>query len=252
MTENGKSNYLDFFKAQIYTQKQIYEIAKDANSILNIIDEDISELNQMISDRDIAFDSVIANHLEVNNIQKSISEEGMILSELKDIEEQINKYEKSGISDALKEKQKFETQWKTVEDYVTKKLSWIEKITAVVNEINEEKDEITTEIDNEIALLIQENDKQFSTKLESIDEVAKAMNSLIQEFNSSVEKSEWNKKRHDAEDHYSDIVKELQSQGINLDRLDDLLEKKKSKLRDIDRIKEVKKRLVAAKEKQLV
>ena len=244
------SNYLDFFKAQIYTQKQIYEIAKDANSILNIIDEDISELNQMISDRDIAFDSVIANHLEVNNIQKSISEEGMILSELKDIEEQINKYEKSGISDALKEKQKFETQWKTVEDYVTKKLSWIEKITAVVNEINEKKDEITTEIDNEIALLIQENDKQFSTKLESIDEVAKAMNSLIQEFNSSVEKSEWNTKRHDAEDHYSDIVKELQSQGINLDRLDDLLEKKKSKLRDIDRIKEDKKRLVAAKEKQ--
>ena len=119
-----------------------------------------------------------------------------------------------------------------------------------INEINEEKDEITTEIDNEIALLIQENDKQFSTKLESIDEVAKAMNSLIQEFNSSVEKSEWNKKRHDAEDHYSDIVNELQSQGINLDRLDDLLEKKKSKLRDIDRIKEDKKRLVAAKEKQ--
>ena len=244
------SNYLDFFKARIYTQKQIYEIAKDSNSILNIIDEGISELNQMILDRNIAFDNVIANFLEINDIKKTISEEGMIQSELKDIEKQISKYEKSGISDALKEKQKFEAQWKAVEDYVTRRKLWLEQIASVTHNIIGEKHEFFEIDDDEILLLVQGIEKQFLDKIESFANITKSLNTLIEEFTKNIDKSEWSVKRRKVEDAYSDIVKELQEQGINLDRLDDLLDKKKNKLRDIDKINEGKKRLVTAEEKQ--
>lgn len=246
--EVDDKNYLEFCKARIYTQKQIYEIAKDANSILNIIDKDISELNQMISDRDVAFNNLIANYLEIVNIKKTISEEGMIKSELKDIEEQISKYEKSGIASALKEKQKFENQQKTIEDYVIKIKSLIEKITKVTEEINGEKNDNFEIDDDEILSLLQKVNREFYDKIKYFADIANSMNLSIEELYRNIDKSDWNVKKIKSKNDYEYIVNKLQEQGVNFDRLDDLLEKKKNKVRDIDKINEEKKNL-ATKEK---
>ena len=80
-------NYLDFFKAQIYTQKQIYELAIDSNSLLSIIDRDIQEIDQVVIDKDTKLNKVIAKCLEINDLEKTIGEETRYITELKDIEE---------------------------------------------------------------------------------------------------------------------------------------------------------------------
>ena len=86
-------NYLDFFKAQIYTQKQIYELAIDSNSLLSIIDRDIQEIDQVVIDKDTKLNKVIAKCLEINDLEKTIGEETRYITELKDIEEQISRYD---------------------------------------------------------------------------------------------------------------------------------------------------------------
>lgn len=53
-----------------------------------------------------------------------------------------------------------------------------------------------------------------------------------------------------AEKQYRDVCVSLQEQGINFDKLDDLLERKKGKLLELDRIKSDKEKLILAEKEQ--
>lgn len=125
-------NYLDFFKAQIYTQKQIYELALDSNSLLSIIDDDINDLNKTVDEKEAALSTVISKLLEIKDLKKSILEEDRNNTELKDIDEQISKYEASGISEALKKKQKYESQKKVIDSYLEKKNEQVNQMNTLI------------------------------------------------------------------------------------------------------------------------
>lgn len=58
-------HFLDLFKAQIFTQKQIYELAMDSNSLMAIIDADIKELPQCLSEKDAALNNLVSKALEI-------------------------------------------------------------------------------------------------------------------------------------------------------------------------------------------
>ena len=249
-TKVDDSNYLDFFKAQIYTQKQIYEIALDSNSLLSIIDEDIDELSQMIAERDAALDSVIAKYLEINTLKKSVNEESMINSELADLEDQIKKFEKSGISVALKEKQKFDTQKKIIEDYLAKKSIQIEAVEQAVCALLEEGLQCP-EIDNEeVRTLIETDIVAYTEKMNSLLASISLMKKDTEEFEEGLKKSQWNAQKDCAESEYAKVLRNLQAQGTSFDKLDDLLEKKKAKLRELDKIKSDKKKLDMSEEER--
>lgn len=244
------NNFLDFFKAQIYTQKQIYEIASDANSLLNIIDEDIDDLNQKINEKETDLDKVIARWLEVKALKKSINEEDKINTELKDIEEQISKYEASGISIALKEKQKYISQKKIIDDYLVKKSAQIERITNLINELVAEKLTCSELEDQETKSIIEKDIDSFNNYEKSILDIITLMNKDTDKLKESIEKSSWKNQMENAEKQYTEVCTTLQEQGINFDKLDDLLERKKNKLSDLDKIKEDKGKLVSAETEQ--
>ena len=243
-------NFLNFFKAQAYTQKEIYELALDANSLLSIIDEDIADLSKKINEKDTIFNSYIAKSLEIYDLKKSISEESRINTELKDIEEQISKYESSGISDALREKEKYSAQKKIIDDYIKQKS---DKVTELKNSIMslELVNPNLSEMENpELELLLDKDQKAFLIRknalLESIRLLDEDTDSLLEE----IDKSEWKKGKESAENQYNKVCKELQEQGIDFDKLDELLDRKKNKLTELDNIKSDKAKLGTAEETQ--
>ena len=97
-------NFIDLFKAQIFTQKQIYELATDSNSLMAIIDGDISGMSNCVSEREAALNNLIGKALEISNCRRSIAKKSKLETELADIEDQISKFKQSGISDIIKEK----------------------------------------------------------------------------------------------------------------------------------------------------
>ena len=62
-------NYMDFFKVQVYTQKQIYELALNSNSLLSIIDSDIKDLNQKIDEKEAKLSKLILKWLEIKDLK---------------------------------------------------------------------------------------------------------------------------------------------------------------------------------------
>jgi hypothetical protein len=248
--EIDDENFLDFFKAQIYTQKQIYEIALDSNSLLNIIDEDITDLKKKIEKKNAIFNDIIAKYLEINTLNKSIDEEDKIITELKDIDERIRKFENSGISSSLKEKQKFEQQKKVIVDYLTAKNSQIELITDVMNNVanNELKYQ---EIDNdEVKALLNNDLKKFNDSKKAIVDIVNSIKRDSDILNDSIVKSNWKRLKDETEKQYNDCIASLGEQGYQFDKLDELLEKKKSKLADLDKIKGDKIKLESAEDER--
>lgn len=234
--EEPDKNYLNFFKAQIFTQKQIYELAMDSNSLLNIIDEDIDGLNQDISNKDAALNNVISKLLEINDLKISIQEEKKIETELKDIDDQISKFKKSGISDALKEKQLCETQSKQLEDYVASKNDQMKKIFNLIEEV-QQANIVYQPIDNvEIDSLMEKDLLSYNQKIESIKQMCDLLNKETESLEKKIELTDWKNSLIKANESYTELCSKLEEQGVNFSRLDDLLEKRKIKLKEVDRI----------------
>lgn len=236
-SEVNDNNFLDFFKAQIYTQKQIYEIALDSSSLLSIVDQDIDGLSQRNVDKDTTLEKLISKHLEINALKNSINNEGKIFTELKDIEEQISKFEKSGIALSLKEKQKFDMQRKAIDDYIERKNQQIQILNEAIDNIINEKLVNVDLGEQELDVLINEDEELYRDRKKYIVDTVSAMNNDTLLLKQRIELSGWSKKRSGAELHYKETLESLQKEGINYNRLDELLEKKKSKLVELDKIK---------------
>ncbi len=110
------SNYLDFFRVQVYTQKQIFEIAKEPDALLKIIDADIPEMENVLNKQQIVYDNLLAKMAEIRTTQTIIDKDGKLRTELSDYDDQINQYKKSGIADRVNYKQQYLKQEKTLND----------------------------------------------------------------------------------------------------------------------------------------
>lgn len=242
--EISDRNFLDFFKAQVYTQKQIYELALDSNSLLGIIDEDIENLSEVIAEKDAALSSIIAKTLELSEIEKVISTESKIETELKDIERQIHKFESSGISDILKKKQKYALQQKITEDYFKVKDAHISSLEQLLEKIVV-SDVDYSKLDNkEIEKLIKEDVNMFSNKKKEIYDILLSIKADRKNLYNLVQVSNWKKEMCNIENNYMKSCASLEQQGIKFDKLDELLERKKEKMNQLDKIKEEKDRLI--------
>lgn len=245
-------NYFDFFKCDIYTQKQIYEIARDTNSILNIIDDDIDDLNEKIMERDSLMDELISKWLEIWNYEKTIEAEGRIKTELNDINEQINKFEQSGISEALRIKQKYDSESKIIGDYFELRKKNINKFDEMIKDIMDD-DMKEPEIEDTIINNIIKTDlTKFYERKNEISNIISKMIKDLDDTKEIIKISEWQKQRHKAENEYNNVCGQLKQQGIELEKLDELLRSKKNKTTELDNINLIKKTIVKAENEQRV
>lgn len=200
-------NFIDLFKAQIFTQKQIYELATDSNSLMAIIDGDISGMSNYVSEREASLNNLIGKALEISNCRRSIAKKSKLETELADIEDQISKFKQSGISDIIKEKQLYDDQQKVISSYVENKNSKIEEIETFIKQVNLTYDLID---DTEINEILDDDLKEFNSDIESI---YKILHDIVQKSNKIVEKinaTNWNHRKIENGENYLQAVKNLQ------------------------------------------
>ena len=179
-------NFIDLFKAQIFTQKQIYELATDSNSLMAIIDGDISGMSNCVSEREAALNNLIGKALEISNCRRSIAKKSKLETELADIEDQISKFKQSGISDIIKEKQLYDDQQKVISSYVENKNNKIEEIETFIKQVNLTYDLID---DSEINEILDDDLKDFNSDIESIykilHDIVKKSDKIVEKINAT-------------------------------------------------------------------
>ena len=226
-------HFLDLFKAQIFTQKQIYELAMDSNSLMAIIDADIKELPQCLSEKDAALNNLVSKALEISNSKRIILDKPRLETELLDIESQISKYEKSGISDTLEEKQLFDDQEKALLSYIDRKKNKIDEIKKYLDEVVIAYDDVT---DSEIKSLLEEDLNEFKLDINRLNQFCNEMLSKNDKLFEKVDNTEWKKKRIAIQNKYVSVMQNLQDNGLDTVKLDTLMEQRNNKKEEIDRI----------------
>lgn len=226
-------NYLNLFKAQIFTQKQIYELAMDSNSLMEIIDADIKELPQCVSEKDAALNNLVAKALEISNCKRIILDKPILETELSDIENQISKYEKSGISVTIKQKQLYDDQEKVFLSYIDRKKNKIDEIRQYLAEVAVAYDNVE---DSELNLILEEDLKKFKSDIERMDQICNEMLLQSSKLTETIDTTEWKKKQIEIQNQYTSVMQKLQDDGLDTIKLDTLMEQRNNKKAEIDRI----------------
>lgn len=134
--EEPAEGYLDFFQYEQYSQKQIYEIAQEPNSLRERIDKSINGLETVKNEREILRKSFLEKSASIRTIKQQISGKGKLETEIKDLEESIDLYKTSGIASLLISKEKFTSQQDSITNFINEVQSYEDVLESLGRTIN--------------------------------------------------------------------------------------------------------------------
>jgi hypothetical protein len=105
--ENQELSFLSILDFDIFSQKQIYEIANNLNSLRERIDESSSNITAQLDILENKKADYIKQSASIRALKLKIAKKGVLKSEIQDIESKINKVKEIGIESELKKIQEF-------------------------------------------------------------------------------------------------------------------------------------------------
>ena len=235
---NGEIKSL--FPVRIYSQKEIFELAKEPSSLIKIIDEapevDATRLKTLNRDLINRYKQIEGKRRELND---KIAEENRLRGELNDHARQIEQIEKSGHKEVLqnyRERQQqlnefdsLENKWEEMRDRLLETQGAIvpadfnaqhfSKHTNILSAI-ETTNEKWQSIHNQLSVLVQE------------------ANSVVAQWQTEKNTADWMQVLKTDMAQYEQLRSELEQQGIDLDRYPLLLTQQKQKQKELDLISE--------------
>ena len=228
------------FPVRIYSQKEIFELAKEPSALIEIIDEAPAVDAASLQMRD---KNLVNRYKQIEGKQRElsdkISQENKLRGELNDHARQIEQIEKSGHKEVLqnyRERQKqlneldsLESKWKEMCDQL---LEALEKITP-----SDFYQALFSENNDILSDLKRTNDK-WSSIHNKLKELEKEAKSIITEWQAEKDVAPWMQDLGSDIARYEQLRSELERQGIDPDKYHLLLTQQKSIQKELDLIDE--------------
>ncbi len=213
--EELQEDTISFFNFDIFSQKQIYEIATNLNSLRDRIDDSNSEIAILKKDLGLIERQYLEKSAELRTLKLLVENKGIVNAQIVDISGRIDRYKASGI----------ETELHNIDVY--------QKDSKVLNGLVihiEEKSEVFTELEKAVSVEINIDDisedhkAKLSKMIEAANEkVAKVKSSLqklkseylqiSKEFNSEIQDSDWKIEFLNCEKEFERKKQELSESG---------------------------------------
>ena len=239
-------NYIDFFRIQAFTQKQIFEVAKEPDALMRIIDLSVNGIDKEKSLKLSYSEKYLAKCAEIRSAMATVKSQSKIETELNDIQEQINAFQKSGISELVRKRQKYNYEFKMLGDFISNGNKVIDEVQEIQNKelvpdlnisefVENERKELQDLI-NEYKAIV---DIEKAKMVESITKIKQAHGKLKEKMNASI----WTKNLKETEKKFEYESGRLKLDGSPLEKINNLLEMQIAKKKEIDIINEQKKKL---------
>ncbi len=211
----------DILRAELYGQKEIYEISKNSAFQMELLDRFIGNALDILKEKEKdLLRTLEENKNDYLRLRRTVTSAEERLSNLPSIEEKIKRYREHGIQDRLKEKRLY-----TKEDQILKQgLSKIERFEKLLNDLKQD-------IDFNTAFFKQADElpnKDLLDKAEKIiSELLKETNGVLNNLTSYVKKALqsykgeiiriWEELNRKQNENYSQILRELQKEFESVD-----------------------------------
>ena len=255
-TENWETihgDIVDLFPIRIYSQKQIFELTKDPQALLALIDQ-APEIGFYDYERNYSekFNTCRRLFQELANLNRKISEENVQAGKLHDINRNINSLEKSNyqesfrnyrlIQQVLNEIEHVEDQWRSLFELIEQNIDEFDE-PATEESIFENHPE-----PKELLTKVQIRWRKRLTEIRSIVDEQKVDFGQWSEEQSFMQ---WMEQIRKYEHQYEQIMVQFQQMGIDPQQYSNLLQNRKIVESELKRISEYKIQLKDIKENLL-
>lgn len=182
------------FPVRIYSQKQIFELAKHPQALLQVVD-DAPAVNYR--DWQLKWDELVSKYLSLRaqerEVQAGLQEESVTKGQLEDIKRKLDVFEKAGHADVLKAYQLRQNQSKAMDSWVTTWEGSAEQVRDISGSI------LPAELDLQYFDIGNADDKELFDTVKGIratfEKLQIEMNSIAQRIDDV--KNSWNQARSD-------------------------------------------------------
>ena len=251
LEEEKNGNWIDcpgeirsLFPARIYSQKHIFELARDPSALIDIIDEAPKVNSVTIKER---HNELVNRYKQIDSKQRELNEkitqENRLRGELNDLTRQIEQIEKSGHEAVLQNYSKREQQ---LNEFNSVESKW----EAMSHQLLEIRDGIAPVYVNEqhfnehtdiLSALRAKNEKWLAIRCK-LSELAGEAVAVIDEWHVEKDVADWMQALKADIKQYESLSAELEEQGIDPGRYPHLLMQQKSRQKELDRISEYQSR----------
>ncbi|MCH2236128.1 MAG: AAA family ATPase [Crocinitomicaceae bacterium] len=212
------AGFIDLFEMDIFSQKQVFEIANRPNALRNKIDNDIegvAELKQQLREHKAFF---LEHTAHIRNLQVRISEKERLETEIRDIQTRLDALDIATLKEQLQSRQKFASEESEIENFKNDLSTQINELESALNEFSFPTTipSIATEGDyvENINPLIEELQAKFreikSTLTSKIEEGKASLNN----FENAIEETNWANDKTESKRLYDAQQEQLQSDGL--------------------------------------
>ena len=230
------------FPVYIYSQKQIFELSKSPSALIDIIDKapEVDAVTIKTRHRDLVYryKQIEGEQRELND---KIAEENRLRGESNDLARQIEQIERSGHKEVLqnyRERQQqlneldnLEIQWKEMSDQLFKMQDSI--IPARFNEQHFAEH-------SDFLEFLRETNKKWQIIRAKLNKLAREGESILTNWHAEKNEADWMWAVEADIEKYKQLCSQLEQQGINPGKYNQLLMQQKTKQQELRQIEECK------------
>ncbi|MEF2095144.1 PHP domain-containing protein [Bacillus sp. CFBP9009] len=238
--EESTDSILELFRAEIYSQKQIYHIATRPNALREKIDQSIDSLEQLSNAIVEIQDNYFVTSAKIRTLQNRIYKKGRIDLEKNDIKERLLEFEEKGYQTILKEQKDAEAEY-TLLQKVTNDLEQKEiRLREFIDEftyLDFDAYEFTPDAAEELKMILARNSTEFQEVIIKLAEGHTALSKTKESLDLAIVNSSWNQHFEEAKKEYKSLQEELTQEELsdlgNIEALSNQLINKERELEDI-------------------
>ncbi len=238
--ESGEIQSL--FPVQIYSQKQIFELSKNPEALLDIIDKDeqvkFTYFEKTEKELTHQYKQITQ---KIREIQETIDQEERLTGELNDLNRKIKQIEKSGHKTVLQNYRVRQRQLTIIERTESEWQEMTHLLKDMADKIapSDFDESIFTQQDQMLQELQQSNNtwKDINEKIRKITEESEK---ITTNWEQKKQQAEWMKTLKTEMMNYEQIKNQLEQQGIDPEKYPLLLKQQAEKQKDLKQIKDYK------------
>ncbi len=239
--------FISYFEYEQYSQKQIYEIAQEPNSLKERIDGSIQDIDDLEQNRLVKANEYFEVASSIRTMESQIANKVKLKTDIKDLEEQIESFKKSGLSDLIGSNQKFtngHTLISGLEDQMLQEEASFQELLDEFGIETIDLTEIDEESKTELDPVIKESVDAYEALKKELESLLEKAEKIRETYNLKVSETEWDKARLKNIEELDAEKEKRKEEGIDdLDKFNAISESKVSKEAELAAVIEVETKL---------
>lgn len=244
--ELDEADLFSVFHLDVFSQKQIFEVAKKPNALRERIDSPIKEMSTITDELSNLKSKYLEQSSKIRRMKLSIDRKNKLSAEIRDKKQQISSFKESGFESLIKGYNSYNIQFvelKTLIDQLTQKEN---AITSIVGQLELKQvpdiEGFSSAFKEEMKQIIDDTVTEY-VKIQSLVEDAQTRTTkLILEYKEKLNRSEWSQKYTNIKNEFKMKKEELAEKGIDdlskLEKVTDELASLEESLKDVLELEE--------------